>query len=239
MIEHTSPFARRSAGPAPWLVLLVLLVLLAVAGCGSASDPAPEPTPRAAVCGNGAVETGEECDDGNAVNGDACLSTCQRAANWVSGDVHAHTTGCSRPFVPEAVVDRLKAQGLQVGSVLVWGEGFRNDSQLFTGRDHPLSDSSFILHYDLEVSHFPAAMTGHLILLGLDSLAFSADVFSTPWSGLPVAEWARRQPRAVVGMAHGSTGRRTAIRCPRAAAACRGRSSSRPPAASWTSWRWS
>ena len=30
-----------------------------------------------AVCGNGAVETGETCDDGNATSGDGCSSTCQ------------------------------------------------------------------------------------------------------------------------------------------------------------------
>ena len=29
------------------------------------------------VCGNGIVEPGEQCDDGNAVNGDCCSSTCQ------------------------------------------------------------------------------------------------------------------------------------------------------------------
>lgn len=31
------------------------------------------PTP---VCGNGKIETGEECDDGNVINGDGCSSTC-------------------------------------------------------------------------------------------------------------------------------------------------------------------
>jgi hypothetical protein len=41
------------------------------------------------------------------------------------------------------------------------------------------------------------------VLLGLDSLQFSDDVMNTPSSGVPVIEWARRQPRAVVGMAHG------------------------------------
>jgi cysteine-rich repeat protein len=30
-----------------------------------------------AVCGNGIVEMGEQCDDGNTVNGDGCSSTCQ------------------------------------------------------------------------------------------------------------------------------------------------------------------
>ena len=30
-----------------------------------------------AVCGNGVIETGEQCDDGNTVSGDGCSSTCQ------------------------------------------------------------------------------------------------------------------------------------------------------------------
>jgi cysteine-rich repeat protein len=29
-------------------------------------------------CGNGIVTPGEQCDDGNLVNGDSCSSTCQR-----------------------------------------------------------------------------------------------------------------------------------------------------------------
>src|SRR5689334_20938744 len=30
-----------------------------------------------AVCGNGTVETGEDCDDGNQVNDDACSNICK------------------------------------------------------------------------------------------------------------------------------------------------------------------
>jgi len=39
---------------------------------GATQCPAP-------VCGNGIEETGEECDDGNDFEGDACLSNCQKA----------------------------------------------------------------------------------------------------------------------------------------------------------------
>jgi cysteine-rich repeat protein len=35
----------------------------------------PEPPPPP-VCGNGVVETGEQCDDGNTTSGDGCSSTC-------------------------------------------------------------------------------------------------------------------------------------------------------------------
>jgi fibro-slime domain-containing protein len=33
-------------------------------------------------CGDGIVETGEECDDGNAVSGDGCSATCQIETGW-------------------------------------------------------------------------------------------------------------------------------------------------------------
>src|SRR5262249_6619832 len=39
----------------------------------------PPPAPR---CGNGAVETNEGCDDGNALGGDGCSATCQTEAGW-------------------------------------------------------------------------------------------------------------------------------------------------------------
>src|SRR5439155_21840626 len=32
---------------------------------------------KVSVCGNGMVEPGEQCDDGNTVDGDCCSSTCQ------------------------------------------------------------------------------------------------------------------------------------------------------------------
>ena len=37
----------------------------------------PPPPPPTCVCGNGILEPGEECDDGNTVSGDGCSSTCQ------------------------------------------------------------------------------------------------------------------------------------------------------------------
>ncbi|MDQ3365678.1 MAG: DUF4215 domain-containing protein [Myxococcota bacterium] len=43
--------------------------------CDDAPNP-PPPPPSGPVCGNGTVEAGEECDDGNTTNGDSCSSTC-------------------------------------------------------------------------------------------------------------------------------------------------------------------
>lgn len=39
--------------------------------------PTPTATATPAVCGNGAIEPGEECDDGNLVAGDGCSDTCR------------------------------------------------------------------------------------------------------------------------------------------------------------------
>ncbi|MBL9100339.1 MAG: DUF4215 domain-containing protein [Myxococcales bacterium] len=50
------------------------------------SDPTSDPTETTIGpqnCGNGAVETGEECDDGNQSNADACVENCVAA---VCGD---------------------------------------------------------------------------------------------------------------------------------------------------------
>ena len=46
-----------------------------------------------ANCGNGVVDTGEECDDGNTDDTDACLSTCQ-SATCGDGFVHAGVEAC-------------------------------------------------------------------------------------------------------------------------------------------------
>ncbi|HEU4538213.1 MAG TPA: hypothetical protein VFS00_29025, partial [Polyangiaceae bacterium] len=45
--------------------------------CAPCPDGGPQSTGRA-VCGNGEVELGEQCDDGNTADGDDCPSTCRR-----------------------------------------------------------------------------------------------------------------------------------------------------------------
>jgi len=37
----------------------------------------PMNTPSGPTCGNGKVEAGEECDDGNKAGGDGCGATCR------------------------------------------------------------------------------------------------------------------------------------------------------------------
>ncbi|MBE2253857.1 MAG: hypothetical protein IAE78_30285, partial [Myxococcus sp.] len=52
---------------------LNLLLLLALGAAGSFLVACGDGT----VCGNGRLETGEACDDGNKTDGDGCESTCQ------------------------------------------------------------------------------------------------------------------------------------------------------------------
>ncbi len=196
-------FSTLVGSPTPRRVTLALVLGLGLARCGGGGGAAPVPPPRASVCGNGAAEAGEECDDANGNNADGCLTTCRRPVNWIAGDPHFHSTGCGVYGDPDDLVALMRDQDLQVGAALVWGDGFGDDVGHFTGRDHPLSTPGRVLHYDMEVSGFAADRAGHLLLLGLDGLNFSGDIERTPKSGVPIVDWARRQPRAVVGMAHG------------------------------------
>jgi cysteine-rich repeat protein len=50
------------------------------------------------ICGNGGLDPGEECDDGNVVSGDGCSRGCQIEACWACG-----TCGTNVPCVPTPI----------------------------------------------------------------------------------------------------------------------------------------
>ncbi|HEY5907792.1 MAG TPA: CehA/McbA family metallohydrolase, partial [Vicinamibacteria bacterium] len=190
---------RRSAAA----FVTLALGLAAPFGCGGSSAPAP--TALGPACGNGQIESGEECDDGNASNLDACLVSCYAPARFVASDPHVHSGGCDGiDTPPPQLLQLLAAEGIEVGAALVWGVGYDRDRPLFTGGDDPASSGGRILHYDLEVSAFAAGRSGHLVALGLRDVDFSPDPFRFPKSGLSIPPWAKTQgERVVVGMAHG------------------------------------
>jgi len=39
------------------------------------------------VCGNGIIDVGETCDDGNTIDGDGCSSTCQSGPTCIADGV--------------------------------------------------------------------------------------------------------------------------------------------------------
>jgi cysteine-rich repeat protein len=60
---------------------------------GTASEPDGSTGPSGPVCGNGVIEEGEECDDGNPSDTDACPRTCM-TASCGDGFVHAGVEIC-------------------------------------------------------------------------------------------------------------------------------------------------
>jgi cysteine-rich repeat protein len=59
-------------------VVAVAAVALVAAGWAARRAGARRPVAAAAACGNGVVDRGEECDDGNTVNDDGCSAACLR-----------------------------------------------------------------------------------------------------------------------------------------------------------------
>jgi cysteine-rich repeat protein len=181
----------------------VLGALVASCGGGAPTAPTLAPPVESVACGDGVVQPPEECDDANGRSDDGCLATCFRPSTFVAGDPHLHSYGCNAQKTPEELADLAEDAGLRVAAALVWGLGYEIDREHFTGRDYPDGRPGLVLHYDLEVSGFPAARGGHLLLLGLDSIDFSPRPFDEPQSGIPVMDWARAQgSRVVTGMGH-------------------------------------
>jgi cysteine-rich repeat protein len=68
------------------LFLFACLLCGPAAGCSLVAD-FPDPKGKDAVCGNGTVEDGEECDDGNTDDGDGCSSNCTSESECGNGVV--------------------------------------------------------------------------------------------------------------------------------------------------------
>ncbi|MCC6996825.1 MAG: DUF4215 domain-containing protein [Deltaproteobacteria bacterium] len=56
-----------------WATVIVVGLGFAAAGCAASSD---DPGNGSPVCGNGKLESGEICDDGNTTGGDGCSARC-------------------------------------------------------------------------------------------------------------------------------------------------------------------
>jgi cysteine-rich repeat protein len=54
--------------------------------CDNLFDPTNDPSCAFLVCGNGQLDVGEQCDDGNTVSGDCCSAACQLEAAGTACD---------------------------------------------------------------------------------------------------------------------------------------------------------
>ena len=70
-------------------------------------DPGQNPTCNStcsgtltAGCGNGVVETGEQCDDSNTISGDGCSSTCQFENLGTTVSISGTPTGAGGTYLP-------------------------------------------------------------------------------------------------------------------------------------------
>ena len=80
------------------LAALALLTLLPVAGCAFDRSGLAMPDPDACcsgTCGDGIVDQGEGCDDGNQSAGDGCSAACQVEPGWTcQGEPSLCVPGC-------------------------------------------------------------------------------------------------------------------------------------------------
>jgi len=98
-------------------------------GGGSSAPPAPKAAPPApidipivktAVCGNAILESGEECDDGNVLNGDGCNSDCSLGEILPAPEIVI--IDIKQPTRKNNLIITLKVIGLGSGVLTAHGE---------------------------------------------------------------------------------------------------------------------
>jgi len=67
--------------------------------CSGGSLTTPD-TCAATACGDGKLAGDEACDDGNALNGDGCSSSCAEETGWACANVPCGQTSCSEGTGP-------------------------------------------------------------------------------------------------------------------------------------------
>lgn len=132
---------------------------------------------------------------------------------WYSGDHHVHAAGCghyenpTEGVSPADMMRHILGEDLNVGCVLSWGPCWYNQKQYFDGKVSPLSQASYLMRYDVEVSGFPSSHAGHLCLLRLyeDDYPGTTRIEQWPSWTLPVLSWGKEQG-GVVGYSHSGWG---------------------------------
>ena len=119
-----TPTAVDTDTPTPMATATATVTLSATPTVTASSTPTPTAT-VAAGCGNGRLDGGEACDDGNSTDGDGCGTDCVREACYAcAGEpslcVAAPRLGCRRPAVGEKARLVLRGGGPPSRNKLVW-----------------------------------------------------------------------------------------------------------------------
>jgi cysteine-rich repeat protein len=104
----------------------IVLLAFVLSGCTTSGDD----TTGGPICGDGVVDAGEQCDDGNAVNGDGCSSACTTetprtdayiSATWQLKNIVTNTTtACPQGFDTAALYSQpVNSSGAPTGAVIV------------------------------------------------------------------------------------------------------------------------
>jgi len=141
-----------------------------------------------------------------------CSSTAI-AQSWYTADTHLHTL-CNRatPLSAAELLGLMKQEGINVGSVLIYGGGrlgvtsLEADPVHFRGQeDDPVSEPNYILHWDIEISGgSPGSWNGHIDLLNIAQKdAVVVNQFNYPGQDylLPNYQYVQSQG-GIVGYAH-------------------------------------
>ncbi|MEM7233032.1 MAG: CehA/McbA family metallohydrolase [Planctomycetota bacterium] len=136
-----------------------------------------------------------------------------KTMKWFSGDHHVHAAGCqhyespSEGVTPQDMMLHILGEDLNVGCVLTWGPCWYFQKQFFDGKVSALSQKSYAMRYDVEVSGFPSDHTGHLCLLRLKEDDYPGTKRTEDWPswGMPILKWGKEQG-GVVGYSHSGWG---------------------------------
>jgi hypothetical protein len=132
---------------------------------------------------------------------------------YYSGDHHIHSAGCAHytspleGMPPEDMFQQVKGEGLNVGSMLLWGYGFEHQRRFAGEPAHRLCEPFTLMKYDVEVSGFGSANLGHICLLNLRDLVYpGADgIKNWPTWTTPTMRWTKQQG-GFTGYPHSGSG---------------------------------
>jgi hypothetical protein len=86
------------------------------------------------------------------------LSSTSTAGTFLRADTHLHLKGCEGNATATDLIQMLIAEDLDIAAGLSWGASWDFGSLSLTGEDSRASVPGHILHYDLEISSFPAGV---------------------------------------------------------------------------------